>query len=184
MLKSRVWLEGAIVAALAMVLSFVPVKFGPGFSISLGMIPVTVYAFRRGTIPTLYAGLLWGLLHFLLGKVTFLTVPQVLIEYVFAYTAIGFAGIVSSKIQLTLKLKSKQVYWYACFGTIVGILARYIFHFMAGYIFWGDYALWGLSPVVYSLAINGTNAIMTAVVTLIAVILLLNQRPELFIPKQ
>lgn len=45
----RVWIEGTIVAAIAMVLSFIPTNVGSSFSISLGMIPITLYALRRGT---------------------------------------------------------------------------------------------------------------------------------------
>ncbi|EAE2992863.1 energy-coupled thiamine transporter ThiT, partial [Listeria monocytogenes] len=41
-------LECAIFAAVAMVLSFIPLDIGSSFSISLGMIPMYVIAIRRG----------------------------------------------------------------------------------------------------------------------------------------
>ncbi len=47
--KNRVWVEGTIVAALAMVLSLIPIQIGSSFSISLGQIPLTLFALRRGT---------------------------------------------------------------------------------------------------------------------------------------
>lgn len=71
--KTRVWVEGTILAALAMVLSFIPLKIGVSFSISLGQIALTVFAARRGLKPGLLAGLIWGLLHFPLGNVYYLT---------------------------------------------------------------------------------------------------------------
>ncbi|MGY3765612.1 energy-coupled thiamine transporter ThiT [Vagococcus vulneris] len=181
--RSRIMLEGAIAAALAMVLSFIPVKFGPGFSISLGMIPLTIYALRRGTVPALYSGLVWGLLHFLLGKVYILTLSQGLIEYIFAYLATGLAGVYSRRFQEALSLKSNKAKTYALLGTTVGLIARYVFHFIAGFIFWGKYAIWGLSPVVYSLVINGTSAVLTGIVTYIVIVLLLKKNSQLFIPK-
>lgn len=179
--KSRVWLEGAIAAAFAMALSFVPLKFGPGFSISIGMIPVIVYSFRRGTKAGLYSGLIWGLLHFLLGKAYILTVSQALIEYLLAYTFVGFTGLYAAKVQQGIKAKDKKVSYYLLIGTIVGTLARYICHFLAGVIFWGKYALWGLSPVTYSLVINGTSAVMTGIATYIVVLLLFKKSPKLFL---
>ena len=44
--KNRVWVEGTIVAALAMVLSLIPIQIGSSFSISLGQIPLTLFALR------------------------------------------------------------------------------------------------------------------------------------------
>lgn len=182
--STKIWIEGAIAASLAMVLSFVPVKFGPGFSVSLGMIALILFALRRGLGPGLVAGLSWGLLHFLLGKVTILSIPQALIEYVFAYLAAGLAGVYSSKIKTALQNdKSKQLYFYLVQAVLLGTLARYIFHFIAGFVFWGQYAIAGLSPVAYSLLINGTNAILTGIVTIIAMILLMKKSPALFLPR-
>lgn len=58
--KTEILLEGTIMAALAMVLHFVPLNIGSSFTISLGQIPLTLFALRRGTKPALFAGLLWG----------------------------------------------------------------------------------------------------------------------------
>lgn len=44
----KVWLEGAIAASFSMALSLIPLDVGIGFSISIGMIPVVIYSFRRG----------------------------------------------------------------------------------------------------------------------------------------
>ena len=63
--------RGTIMAALAMVLSLIPLDFGSSFQFLLGQIPLTIFAIRRGWKPGLMAGLVWGLLHFPLGKVWF-----------------------------------------------------------------------------------------------------------------
>lgn len=52
------WVEGAIVAALAMALSFVP-DFMGWFSPSFGAIVLVVFALRRGLNSALFSGLVW-----------------------------------------------------------------------------------------------------------------------------
>lgn len=181
--KNKIWIEGAMSASLAMALSFVPVKFGPGFSISLGMIAVVLYSLRRGVVPGLFSGLTWGLLHFLLGKASVFSLPQALIEYVFAYLAVGVSGIVSLRFkQALIQNEKKRTVFYLTVAIIVGILSRYFFHFIAGIIFWGSYAPKGMSPMVYSFFLNGSNALFTGIVTWIALFLLLRKRPKLFLP--
>ncbi|NLM65836.1 MAG: hypothetical protein GX180_01455 [Enterococcus sp.] len=77
-IKTKILVDGTLMAALAMVFSLIPLQVGSSFSISLGQIPLTIFALRRGVKPGLLAGLVWGLLHFPLGQVYFLSVPQVL----------------------------------------------------------------------------------------------------------
>lgn len=182
--RSRVILEGTMIAALSMALSFIPSNVGTGFSVSLGMVPLTLYALRRGLVPGIYAGLVWGLLHFLMGQVYFLTVSQVIIEYVFAFAAAGFSGLFSKKLQNALNNSPSTAWKYVVSGTFFGVFIRYIFHFVAGFIFWGKYAIWGLSPVMYSLVANGISGLLTAVFTAIVLLMILNKRSDLFIPKR
>ncbi|MGO2084001.1 energy-coupled thiamine transporter ThiT [Vagococcus sp.] len=135
-----------------MALSFVLVKFGPGFSISL-------------------------------GKASVFSLPQALIEYVFAYLAVGVSGIVSLRFKQALSQnEKKRTVFYLTVAIIVGILSRYFFHFIAGIIFWGSCAPKGMSPMVYSFFLNGSNALFTGIVTWIALFLLLRKRPKLFLP--
>jgi len=183
-LRSRILLEGTIVSALAMALSFIPLNIGTGFSVSLGMVPLTLYALRRGVIPGVYSGLVWGLLHFLMGQVYFLTVSQVIIEYIFAFAVAGLSGLYSQKLQNTLKTTPSSAWKYVVSGTFIGVLARYIFHFIAGFIFWGKYAIWGLSPVLYSLVANAISGLLTGLVTVIILLLILNKNKNLFMPKE
>ena len=97
-----VWVEAAIIAALSMALSFIP-DFAGWYSPSWGAIILVIFSLRRGLTPGLAAGLLWGLLHFALGKVYFLSVEQVLIEYVIAFAVMGLAGLLYSPFQKALK---------------------------------------------------------------------------------
>ncbi len=180
----KVWIEGTIVAALALVLSLIPTSIGSSFSISLGSIPLTLYAFRRGTKAGLLSGLIWGLLHFPTGQVYFLSVVQVLIEYPLAFTFAGMAGVYSKKIQQAIKEGNQTKRTIGIIqGTFVGIVARYFWHFVAGVAFWGSYALWGMSPVLFSLVMNGASGLATGVVTLFVLLFMGKVWPDLFVPK-
>lgn len=182
--KLQVLLEGAIVAALCMVLSLVPTNIGSSFTISLGMIPMIIYCLRRGVKAGLFSGLLWGLLHFLTGNVVFLSVVQVLIEYLLAFTFAGFAGLFSSRLQGAVKRKqSKSIIGFVILATVVGGVARFFWHFIAGVVFWGEYALWGMNPWQFSFIMNGGSGLATIVVSIIVILLITKTYPKVLVPE-
>ena len=176
--KNRVWVEGTIVAALAMVLSLIPIQIGSSFSISLGQIPLTLFALRRGAKAGMLAGFIWGILHFPLGQVYYLSVVQVLIEYPIAYTFAGAAGLMASNVQKSYADgNTKQIRKNIVFGAL-----RYFWHFIAGVVFWGAYALWGMNPWLFSFVMNGASGLSTAIVTMIVLLGIQQTIPSLFVP--
>ncbi|EOH99219.1 hypothetical protein UAY_01996 [Enterococcus moraviensis ATCC BAA-383] len=179
----QIWIEGTIIAAIAMVLSFIPTNIGSSFSISLGMIPITLYALRRGTKAGFFSAFIWGLLHFPLAQVYYLMPAQVIIEYILAFGFAGFAGVYSEKLQQAIRdkeyAKSSRIIMYASF---FGTLMRYFWHFVAGVMFWGSFALWGMNPWLFSFVMNGLSGLATAITTTIVLMLLLKIDPQLFIP--
>ncbi|MER2063107.1 MAG: energy-coupled thiamine transporter ThiT [Alkalibacterium sp.] len=183
--KLRIYLEGTLFAAIAMVLSFIPTGIGSSFSVSLGMIPLTFYAIRRGLLPGLYAGFLWGLLHFVTGSVYMLNLYQVLIEYTLAYTFVGLTGVYSKEILRNLSSNNHNtVQFYLLMAVFLGALGRYFWHFVAGWIFWGDYALWGMSAMLFSLVMNGLSMMATALVTAVVMLTLYRNASIIFHPKK
>ncbi|MHC5251811.1 energy-coupled thiamine transporter ThiT [Listeria kieliensis] len=177
-------IECAIFAAIAMVLSFIPLDFGSSFSISLGMIPMYVIALRRGFFAAGFSGLLWGLLHFLTGKAYILTWNQALIEYILAFVFIAFAGIFAKKVRAALKEKNmKQAQAYAWSSMFIGGITRYFWHYVAGVIFWGAYAFKGWSAQLFSLVMNGASGLATILVAGAVVSIILQIKPQLFLPK-
>lgn len=183
--RLQVWIEGAIFAALAIVLSMIPTNIGSSFTVSLGMIPLTLYAIRRGVKPGLYAGLMWGLLHFLIGTVYFLSVAQVLIEYFLAFTFAGFAGFYKGSVQQALKEGNyKKLASRVVQASLLGAVARFFWHFVAGCVFWGAYAFGGMSPFVFSLVMNGASGLATGVVTGVVLVIVSRYFPEGFVPKE
>lgn len=180
--KSSVWIEGTIVAALALVLSLIPLQIGSSFSISLGQIPLTLFALRRGWKAGLLSGFIWGILHFPTGQVYYLSVIQVLIEYPIAFTFAGFAGLFSKRMQKNvIEGNTRGMTTTIVLGTIVGVGARYFWHFIAGVVFWGSYALWGMNPWIFSFVMNGASGLATGVVTIVVLIGIERTMPTLFL---
>lgn len=176
-------IEAAIFAALAMALSFIP-DFAGWFSPSYGAIPLVIFSLRRGLKYGLLAGLIWGLLHFALGKVYYLSMSQVFIEYILAFISMGLAGIFSDSLVKTLRQQKKLfALLIALMATILAVGVRYLWHFIAGVIFWGSYAPKGMSAIWYSFTVNGTAGLLTLLVTLLALLLILPTQPQFFDPR-
>ncbi|MBC1501810.1 energy-coupled thiamine transporter ThiT [Listeria weihenstephanensis] len=177
-------LECAIFAAIAMVLSFIPLDFGSSLSISLGMIPMYIIAIRRGFWAAGFSGLLWGILHFVTGKAYILSPLQGVLEYIVAFLFIAFAGVFAVQVRGYLKEgKLNKAIGWAWATMIIGGVARYFWHYLAGVLFWGAYAFKGWSAQLFSLVMNGASCILTIVVAGIIVSILMKISPKLFLPK-
>lgn len=182
--KTRIMVEGTIVAALSFMLSLIPTNIGSSFTISLGMIPLTIFAFRRGLRPALLSAFIWGILHFPAGDVYYLSVLQVLIEYPIAFTFAGFAGLYAPRVQQNLLDDNLQeAIKNIVLGSLLGTGSRFFWHFIAGVIFWGSYALWGMNPWIFSLVMNGASGIATGIVTSIVTVIAVRKVPQLFLPR-
>lgn len=183
--KLLVLLECAIFAAIALILSFIPTDIGSSFSISLGMIPIYILAIRRGFWAAGFTGLLWGLLHFLVGKAYILTPTQAIIEYVIAFAFVAFSGINAAKIRAYIAEKAyKKAIGLAWVSMFAGGFARYFWHYVAGVIFWGSYAFKGWSAQLFSAVMNGATFLATLVVCGTVVSYLIKLSPNLFIAKK
>jgi thiamine transporter len=148
------------------------------------MIPLTLFALRRGLKPALMAAFIWGILHYPASQVVYLSVVQVLIEYPIAFTFAGFAGLYAKKVQKALSEQDmRSVRRNIVFGTFIGTGARFFWHFIAGVVFWGSYALWGMNPWIFSLVMNGVSGLATAVVTAIVAVVVAEKAPQLYLPK-
>lgn len=166
--------EGALITALAMVLSFVPHSTGASsVEFVYGLIPMAIFALRRGLKAGMMAGLVWGLLDLVLRGFSsggFLNPLQGFIEYPLAFAVIGLIGLGSNKVKQTIKDGKNAIGWIILYSTI-GFFAKYFLHFIAGIVYWGMYAPKGMNPVIYSLVINGGsflgNMVMMIVLTIV-----------------
>ena len=153
--KLKIIAEGAILTALALVLSYIKIPIGLGFggfggSVDLVMIPLIVFALRRGCLWGLGAGLIFGTLKFFLAGGVAVNWQSMLLDYSLAYMFVGFAGSFAA-------LRKKPA-----LGALVGCFARFIIHFISGVTIYAQYMpeefmnMVMVSPTVYSILYNGT----------------------------
>lgn len=171
-----IMVQAAIFAAVAMVLSMLPTTIGTSLTISLGMVPLTIISLRAGTKAGLLAGLIWGLLHFVTGNVMILGALQGFIEYIIAFIFAGFAGIIAERFHSSVKRKS----FYLILSVFIGTFARFFWHFIAGVVYWGEYAPEGWSPLYFSFVMNGASALLTVGVSAIVLVILYAVAPVIF----
>lgn len=155
--------EGALMIALAQILGYL--KFFPslseGGSITFVMFPICLYAVRWGLGKGLLAAFALGLLQLLLDGAYAWGWQCMLLDYLLAYTMLGFAGIFRGKK------------WGIFPGILVGGFARFLMHFISGatlyrivapteILYFGSFS----NPELYSLVYNGTYMIPCIVLSL------------------
>jgi len=178
-------IEGAIIAGVCVALSFIPINTAnAAFDLSLGLVPLGVYALRRGFVPGLAVGLVWGLLLIVLGKAYILTIPQLVLEYPVAFALGGFGGIFAGMLRKKLNSgENGNVTAIIIFAAVCSAVARWFVHYWAGVIFWGSYAPEGMNPYLYSFIFNGASAAANAVMLAVVLLILVRTARIMFIPK-
>lgn len=138
-------------AAMAIALAFATsniklIHMPMGGSVTLlSMFFITLIGYWYGLGTGIAAAVAYGVLQLIVDPYI-LTIPQMLVDYIFAFGALGLSGIFSKS-----KFKFNVITCY-----LIGVLGRYFFAFLSGWIFFGTYAsYYGFnSGVVYSLAYN------------------------------
>lgn len=179
-------IEVAILTALALIFDLIPFlkfKIWPaGGSISFAMIPVFIVAFRWGLKGGLLSGLLWGVLQVALGQAYILNFWQGLIEYGFAYTVLGFAGLVAAQVHEAVKDQNvKKTIQYVIIGVLIGGFARFFAHFLAGTIFFADAAPEGQPAWLYSLIYNSSYMIPALIIAIVVIGFLFTKQSRLLL---
>lgn len=175
---TRIIVEGAVMAALATVLSFVRVyKLPWGGSITLlSMLPIVLFSIKWGVKYGLGVSLVFSLIQFIQGVTDGLfgwglsagmLVACILLDYILAYSVLGFAGAFR---------KLGVMGWIM--GTVFALLLRFLSHFLSGVIIWKSVgALWdGFTTDnfwVYSLLYNGSYMLPEIVFTTAGAVILL-----------
>jgi len=178
-------IEGAIIAGVCVALSFIPLNTAnASFDLSLGLIPLGIFALKRGALPAMAVGFVWGLLLIVLGKAYILMIPQVLLEYPVAFAFGGLGGILAPVLLRELSAdRMGAAIRTIVFSGLISAAARWFFHFLAGLIFWGDFAPEGMSPVAFSLFFNGISAAANALMLAIILPILFRATRPLFADK-
>lgn len=129
--------------------------FPSGGSIGFAMIAVLIIAYRRGFIPALITGLIMGLLD--IATSAYIIHPaQLLLDYIFPYALVAVAGLLKPLYDRSKNLNEK-ILWLIS-GVVIGGMAKFLSHFLAGVIFWADSEqAWGITdmhPWLYSFIYN------------------------------
>lgn len=142
-----------IALALATILKMLRLyHFPQGGSITLGsMVPILIIAFIYGPQVGCLTGFLYGIITFIMDPYILHPV-QVLFDYPLPFMSLGLAGFF------------KQKKWL---GVIVSVFVRFICHFISGVAFFGSFAPEGISPAIYSLAVNGPMIGIEGIICLI-----------------
>lgn len=157
-LDSKTMARIGLALALATILDFVKIINLPNGigSINLGsVVPIIVIALFYGAEIGMLTGLLFGLINLIISP--YIVHPlQVLFDYPLPYMAVGLAGY----------FKNRKL-----IGASVGMFFKFIFHFISGFLFFGQFAPDGWSPALYSFVANasyvGSNLIIVIVLLLI-----------------
>ena len=156
--------ECAVFTAISLAVSFFEIKIGAlGGSIDFVMIPLFIICYRNGLKYGLLSGFAFGILYCLIGGKFGYGLPSVMLDYVLAYTAVGFAGI--------FKGKSKFIE----LSVIVGCFIRYIIHFISGVTLYAISTATEVGGIVTSNAVIFSliyNALYMLPNTVIAVIIM------------
>lgn len=123
--------QGALCVAMSFVLSYIKLFSMPaGGSVTLAsMLPLMVFANRHGVKWGLFAGLVYGLLQFIQKPEIYHWV-DVILEYPVAFSLIGLGGLTRGVRNLP-------------FSVLIGGIARFFAHFVAGVVFFGEYVMIG-----------------------------------------
>lgn len=143
--------------ALAMLTSYLKLFDMPmGGSVTLcSMFFICLIGYLFGLRTGLMAACAYGILQLIVDPYI-ISIPQLLIDYLFAFGSLGFSGAFSGKKQGLVK------------GYLVGILGRFVFTFLSGMLFFASAAAgYHMSVPVYSFLYNGSYIGGEAVLTLI-----------------
>lgn len=140
-LSRRALAQVAMAVALAMILHQIKIyRLPQGGSITAGaMVPLLLVAWAYGPWAGMLAGLIFGTMTLFLGGYVVHPVQGIL-DYPLAYIALGIAGFFPS---------------HRFLGGTIGLFGRFFCHFLAGVVFFSQYAWSGWSPWIYSIVLNG-----------------------------
>lgn len=140
----KILVEGSLCIALSIALSFVKFFALPqGGSVSLGMLPIFIFAIRRGGTAGISAGLAVGLLRLFLGG--YVVHPlQALLDYPVASALLGAAGFFRTN---------------KYFGVTVAAFLNLFATVLSGVVFFSAYAPEGMNVWLYSILYNASVVI-------------------------
>ncbi len=155
-----------VMLALSVILSLVRLFDAPyGGSVTLcSMLPVLTLAILYGTKWGILSGVVYAALNMLLTGIPAPPVNNaasyllvVFLDYVLAFGGLGLAGGVYRLIRN--KIPAVPI------AAAVGILFRFVCHFLSGILIWHVYAWEGVGAAMYSFLYNGSYMLFELLIT-------------------
>lgn len=179
--NTYVMVEGAVVLALSIVLSFVrPIRLQWGGSVTLvSMMPLCLFSIRYGVLKGVCIAFLYSLFQFAqglsggllgYGLSAKMLLCCILFDYILAYTSIGLAGAFRKRGSVGKIL-----------GIVFALSLRFMFHVISGVVVWKsvgqlwDSELFVNNSLLYSFVYNGAYMLPEILLTTVfAVVLMKN----------
>lgn len=144
---------GAILASVR------PITLSNGGMVTLfSLLVVCLPGYFFGIGAGIMSGAAYGILQIIIDPYL-VTFPQIMVDYILAFAALGLSGVFAEKKWGLLK------------GYILGVLGRYVFAVISGWIFFGDYAWEGWNPFTYSLVYNGSYIFIEMAISVVIILL-------------
>lgn len=140
-LSSRQIAEIGLALALATILSEIKISgfWAQGGSVTAAsLVPIMIIAFRYGGKVGLTVAVTHGFIQLIIGPYVVHPI-QLLLDYPIAFGMVGLCGFFS---------KNKIL------GIVIGLLGRFLMHFISGIIYFSQYAPEGWKPAYYSFIYN------------------------------
>ena len=129
-----------------------------GGSVTLmSMLFISLIGYWYGLRTGILTAIAYGLLQLIIDPYV-ISLPQLFIDYIFAFGALGLSGIFANSKYGLYK------------GYAISILGRFIFAFISGVAFFGSSAAeYGMSVPIYSICYNGAYIFTEAVITFVVI---------------
>ena len=179
--KTRILVEGAMLIALATVLSYVKIFEMPfGGSITLEMLPLVIMGLRRGPKWGCLTGFVHGLLQMVIGFSNVMycatlisQIGCILLDYLLAFSVLGLAPLFASILK-----NNKKIGFIV--GSVCVCILRFLCSFLSGWLLWGSYAPEGMNAAYYSLVYNGAYMLPDTIILAVIVAILAYTVPKIF----
>lgn len=144
----------AMSVALGMILTNIKLfKFPTGGSITLlSMLVICLPGYFYGVGVGIITGVAYGVLKLMVNPYVLFPM-QLVIDYLLAFGALGLSGVFRNAKYGLQK------------GYVLGVLGRYVFCVLSGWIFFGEYAWEGWSPLGYSMVYNAIYIFAECILT-------------------
>ncbi len=159
-MDTKILTRTAFLICLGVILSYIKVFEMPqgGSVTAASMLPIILIGYYYGPKYGLLGGFIYGLISLILGGSIY-SIPQALIDYIFASTALGLGSFVTKDSKFRIYI----VY-------TIGVIGLYFFTTLSGYVFFAEYAPEGMNPLVYSLSYNASYLIPEYIFTVVIII--------------